>query len=45
MEMQTDNYEQEFSLDMFNVSQETDDIQIQLDENFEPTISDAGRRC
>jgi hypothetical protein len=46
MEMQNSNVqEQEFSLDMFNVSQESDDIQIILDENFEAAPSDIGRRC
>jgi hypothetical protein len=46
MEMQTNNgQEQEFSLDIFNVSQESDDIQIKLDENFEVSPSDMGRRC
>lgn len=44
MEMQANN-EQEFSLDIFNVSQETDDIQIKLDENFEAVPSEMGRRC
>jgi hypothetical protein len=36
---------QEFSLEIFNVSQESDDIEIKLDENFEVHPSDVGRRC
>ena len=46
MEMQTNSaQEQEFSLDIFNVSQESDDIHITIDENFEVSSSDLGRRC
>ncbi len=36
---------QEFSLEIFNVSNEIDDIEIKLDENFEASPSDVGRRC
>ncbi len=36
--------EQEFSLEIFNVSNEIDDIEIKLDENFEAMTSEVGRR-
>ena len=35
----------EFSLAIFNVSNESDDIEIKLDEDFEAYASDVGRRC
>lgn len=44
-QVSTNGQEQEFSLDLFNVSQENDDAQIRLDENFEALASDLGRRC
>lgn len=42
-QMQTN--EQEFLIEIFNVSLEADDIEIKLGENFEASINDVSRRC
>lgn len=36
---------EEFSMEIFNVSRESDDIEIKLDENFEALTDMVGRRC
>jgi hypothetical protein len=45
METNSQTSGEEFSLEIFNVSQETDDIEIKLDESFEMMSSEVGRRC
>ncbi len=40
-----DQSNQEDILAMFNVSGESDDIEIKLDENFEASTDMVGRRC
>lgn len=45
MENQQNTQNEEFNLDIFNVSQEADDIEIRLDESFEAYTDLVGRRC
>jgi hypothetical protein len=47
MEMNAENQGEvaEFSLDIFNVSQESDEIEIKLDEDFNADVDSLGRRC
>ena len=40
-----ENTNEEFTLDIFNVSGEMDDIEISLSEDLEASIDFAGRRC
>lgn len=43
--METNESAAEFTLEIFNTTAESDDMQIVLDESFNLSIESLGRRC